>query len=169
LHIILTSLGNPTKRIFRIQSLKNKRSALHPQVPGTTPFPNSEEKHEMAIFRLSVPPIPDGRNQTFDSKEKHWGENYFSTAAVSSGCLWKPATKGFISIQFADLDALAHSCLRLYSRGLLLTADKVRPGHEIYNSSAAGRVRLASLEEDAAAKRFLLIARSAANLQKSRN
>ena len=112
----------------------------------------------MAIFRLSGPPIPDGRNQTFDSKEKHWGENYFSTAAVSSGCLWKRATKGFISILFADLDALAHSCLLLYFRGLLLTADKVRPGHEIYNPSTAGRVRLASLEEDAAAKRFLLIA-----------
>jgi len=31
LHILLTSLRNPAKLIIRIQSLKNKRSALHPQ------------------------------------------------------------------------------------------------------------------------------------------
>lgn len=36
-------------------------------------------------------------------------------------------------------------------------------------NSTAGRVRLAALEKDAAAKGFLLIARSAANLQKSRS
>jgi len=36
-------------------------------------------------------------------------------------------------------------------------------------NSTAGRARLAAVEEDAAAKQFLLIARSAANLQKSRN
>jgi tetratricopeptide (TPR) repeat protein len=36
-------------------------------------------------------------------------------------------------------------------------------------NSTAGRARLAAIEEDAAAKEFLLIARAATNLQKSRN
>jgi len=82
LHILLTSLGNPAKLIIRIQSLKNKRSALHPQVPGTTPSLNSEEKHEMAIFRLSVPQIPDGTNQTLIPR-KNIGEKLL----LNGGCV----------------------------------------------------------------------------------
>jgi len=82
LHILLTSLGNPAKLIIRIQSLKNKRSALHPQVPGATPSLNSEEKHEMAIFRLSVPQIPDGTNQTLIPR-KNIGEKLL----LNGGCV----------------------------------------------------------------------------------
>jgi hypothetical protein len=51
-------------------------------VPGTTPFPNSEEKHEMASFRLSVPQIPDCRSQILIPRK-----NIGKKLLLSGGCV----------------------------------------------------------------------------------
>ncbi len=102
----------------------------------------------MPIFRLSVPPIPDGTNQTLIPR-KNIGGKITSQRRLCQVDVYGSAQRrdSFLFYLLISMHLLILACC--YISRLAATEDKVGPGHEIYNPSTAGRGRLASLEEDA--------------------
>jgi len=61
-------------------------------------IPKPEVKHEMALLRFSVRLVPNGGNQALTPGTNN-AKNYFSIAAVSSGC-WGNPVQDFELLEF---------------------------------------------------------------------